>query len=250
MKVGFFEIVKQVLYDVFRHCGPIMKWLKVIYDKLFDNRVKIKRNSIFRDNATAVLKAFTDCLDQNHIEYTLAFGSLLGAVREHGFIKHDLDIDVTIWYENNVGYIQSSLFDSGFRMIHCFSVDNDLSGREETYEKDGVTIDVFYLYKAISDHPYCCDFVKFSDSVDWRMSIYKHGGLLPRRIELPWTKERVRTDFESLSLFIPQNAHEILQMRYGSDYMTPNPNWENKLKHPYIINWTEKTAVFTVFHDE
>lgn len=240
MKVSLYEHFKQLIYDLVSRNSSLKSISKRLYSYLVEKRSVKGRNLVFKNNAIEVLKEFTDCLDQNQVEYTLAFGSLLGAIREKGFIKHDLDIDVTIWYENNELFIKSCLNNSGFRMIHSFSVDNGASALEETYEKNGVTIDIFYLYDAVNQLPYCCDFVKFPDSVDWTMSLFKHGGLLPRRIELPWTKERIRTVFETLYLYIPQNAQELLEKRYGPDYMTPNPNWVNSLEHPFIVNWTEK----------
>lgn len=245
MKVGFWEHLKQFIYIHFYRNSHSKRFFKSLYKRMFERHKVNNRNTLFRQNAISVLKAFTDCMDRNDVEYTLAFGSLLGAVREKGFINHDLDIDVAIWYDGREGLIQTYLEKEGFRRIHCFTVDDSLSAREDTFEKDGVTIDIFYLYEAVDRLPYCCDFVKFPDTVDWTMSIYKHGGLLPRRIELPWDKVRVRTPFESLSLFIPRNAHEILRMRYGEDYMIPNPNWVNRLDHPYIVNWDEKIAIYT-----
>lgn len=245
MKVGIKEYIKQFIYSIVSRSDYLKSLFKKLYTGVVEKRENDSRNAIFKDNAIQVLKEFTDCLDSNRIEYTLAFGSLLGAVREKGFIQHDLDIDITIWYENNESFIQECLKQAGFLMTHSFSVDKNASGREETYEKQGVSIDVFYIYNAINQYPYCCDFVKFPDTVDWTMSIYKHGGLLPRRIELPWTKERIRTEFESLSLYIPRNANELLEMRYGSDYLIPNPNWTNKLDHPHIVTWTDKIAHYS-----
>lgn len=245
MRVGAKEYIKQLVYSIVSRNKYLKNLTKRLYSRMVEKRSNEAQNTVFKDNAVQVLKEFTDCLDLNQIEYTLAFGSLLGAVREKGFIKHDLDIDVTVWYENNESIIQGCLRQAGFRMVHSFSVDNNASAREETYEKSGVHVDVFYIYEAIDQYPYCCDFVKFPDSVDWAMSIHKHGGLLPRRIELPWTKERVRTDFESLSLFIPRNSHELLEMRYGPNYMVPNPNWINELDHPHIVTWTEKVARYS-----
>lgn len=243
---SFIEFTKQCLYDMFEGTA-LKKYLKSFYLKHTENKNKAERNVVFKEHAISVLKSFIECMDSNSIEYTLAFGSMLGAVREHGFIKHDLDIDTHIWYNGNCEHIQSCLEKYGFELIHYFSVDDDKNGREETYIKDGVTIDIFYIYEAINDLPYCCDFVKFKDSVDWTMSNYKHGGLLPRRIELPFSRDRKLTKFEGVDVYIQANAHEILSMRYGSDYMIPNPGWVNGFNNPHVIEWSEKIAKYCKF---
>lgn len=49
-----------------------------------------------RNQLLDMAKVVTDCLDEHDIPYTLAYGTLLGAVRHGGFIPWDDDFDIAI----------------------------------------------------------------------------------------------------------------------------------------------------------
>lgn len=222
--------------------GFLKKLLHPIYYKYL-SFINDRRNKLFLKNALLVLDAFDKCLRGNGVQYTLAFGSMLGAVREHGFIKHDLDIDVAIWAEDYSDKLRVSLIEHGFKITHTLLVDNGELGREETYERDGVSIDIFYIYPAIDKYPYTCDFIAHKDTVSFRDCMQKHGNLIARRVQLPWKKEFIRVDFETLKLPITTNAQEILSYRYGPDYMIPNPKWVYYESMDSTIVWKEHNAV-------
>ena len=216
--------------------------LRPLYD-FYLNSINQHRNTIFKRKGIYVLKMFDKCMTENSIHYSLAFGTMLGAVREHGFIKHDLDIDVVIWNEDYSSQIKQLLAKYGFKLFHEITVDDGKSGREETYELDGVSIDIFYIYPALDEYPYCCDFIGHKDVVSFKECMRKYGYIIPRRIQLPWQKETHRVAFDDLSLPIPINFHEILSFRYGADYMTPNPNWRCTEENKYIQIWEGKKGV-------
>lgn len=203
-----------------------------------------KRNRVFRENGLEALVQFDKCMQDKGLFYTLAFGTMLGAIREHGFISHDLDIDVSMFIEDYSEDLESYLRDYGFRLQHSFLVDDGLLGREETYLYNGVSIDIFFFYPPIDHYPYCCDFQMYNDSSTFRESMKKYGQVLPRRIELPMKKERRRISFEGVPLFVPQNAEEILSFRYGDDYMVPNPKWEVNSHDLHIVEWKDKRGLF------
>lgn len=217
--------------------------LKPIYYP-FKKKIEKLNSSSFRSNALEVLECFDKALTSNGIDYCLAFGTMLGAVREKGFIKHDQDIDVLMWKEDYSEKLNECLSSVGFKRIHCFLVEDGTLGREETYEKDGVSIDIFYIYPAFNKIPYCCDFVNYGDAPTLRASMKKYGRVLPRRIEIPIKKSFTRVPFEHLMLPIPVNANEYLECRYGKSYMIPNPDWTIDSYDNFIIKWPDVFAVY------
>lgn len=217
--------------------------LRPFYYRFYKNRLNKRSQLIMQEKGLSVLRDFHDCLTSHGIPYTLAFGTLLGAVREKGFIKHDLDIDVFMWKEFYTPEVDQILQDAGFVLSHSFYVDNGDSGLERTYEKSGVHIDVFFIYPAIDQYPYCCDFLAMEYS-SFSACMQYHGYVQVRRIEMPFVKERKLAKFEDIDLYIPLNAEELVAFRYGDDYMIPNPNWGVQSHNEHIIVWEGKKAYF------
>ncbi|MBP3228653.1 MAG: LicD family protein [Bacteroidaceae bacterium] len=192
------------------------------------------------------MRLFHQTMELAGIEYTLAFGTLLGAVREKGFIAHDLDIDVAVWHSQQDARVRTVLETAGFAFSHSFEVDGGELGREETYIYNGVAIDIFYFYPSLTEGglPYCCDFLGKPGAPTYRACMKKYGGALPRRVELPMERNRELVPFADLRLFIPTNADEILSSRYGDDYMTPNPGWGITSHDAHIVRWEEKLGIY------
>lgn len=213
------------------------------YKKRIDNR----RNRNFKRYALEALSILDKCMLENKFNYTLTFGSLLGAIREKGFISHDLDMDIMIPIEERTPLIEEVLKKSGFKLSHRFSIDDGALGCEECYlyKDTGVSIDIFYIYPTIDNYPYLCCWNLFPGCATWRESVKKHGGLIPKRIEIPITYKTTRSKFESIEINIPENYNDILKIFYGSNYMTPNPNYIPPKEHRYI--WIEKIAKYEQF---
>lgn len=223
-------------------CKFFKQVLKPVYYRYKDYAYK-KQTKYFQDNALSVISYFHEVMEANGIEYTLAFGSMLGAVREKGFIKHDIDIDTTIWYDK-ADDVRKSLIMAGFKLIHEFTIDDAKKGHEETYEYNSVTVDVFYIYPAINQYPYCCDFLMHEGAATFRDSMDKYKSVIARRIEMPFCKDRVLTKFENIQLYIPVNAHELLLFRYGESYMIPNPSWGIRSHDNHIIVWEGVEGIY------
>ena len=199
--------------------------LKPLYRRLAFGKENKEKNVSFRNNGLKVIEEFDKALGEQSIPYVLFFGSLLGAIREKGFIKHDLDLDVAIWNEDYSILIRQSLEKAGFRLSKSIIVDEGQFAREETYEKDGIGIDIFYLYSYSETESYVCCFRNYPDCLNFEHSINKYGGLYSVQYYFPLEKKITRVIFENkIYLPIPVNAHEIMRCIYGETYMIPQPN--------------------------
>lgn len=128
------------------------KMLKPFY-YAYKKKLQNNRNKLFKANALQTLNDFDKAMKSAGMNYVLMFGSMLGAVREHGFIKHDLDIDTAMWAEDFSAEIEKVLVNAGFELNHSYEIDGGKLARELTFEKNGVDIDIFFIYPAIDEYP-------------------------------------------------------------------------------------------------
>lgn len=97
------------------------------------------------------LIAFAEVCDKNHVPYQLAYGSLLGAVRDGGQIPWDYDIDVFVPFEEKDNLINALVKDLNKQYYsYCPEVNpkcRHLFPRIAPvgYKSDMVHVDVFYL---------------------------------------------------------------------------------------------------------
>lgn len=222
-------------------------FLKTVFRPLYDGYLKmVKRNRSvsFHENSRLMLMEFDVCMQKHNIPYMLMFGTLLGAVREKGFIKHDVDADVALFHEDRPQNMVEILRRNGFVLNRSFEIDGGKYGREETYAYKGTdtTIDIFYIYPPIDNYPYGCCFGAMDGCATWEVSMEKYGGVLPKRIEMPITKEIIRVPFEDFEVSIPANYGEILEFCYGKSYMIPDPNYVPMKEHRAL--WYEKLGVY------
>ncbi len=222
---------------------PLLKPFYYYYKKLLFRA----RQRHFQENAISMLYQFDKCCLDNNYNYFLIFGTLLGAIREHGLILHDFDVDVALFIDERTPDFLKKIEESGFRLIHRYSIGDGKLGCEDTFEyKDtGVSMDVFYVCPPIDEYPYCCCWNKIGDSITPMDSMKKYGGVIPRRIELPIDRDIIRVKFENIEVNIPRNAHQISEFTYGENYMTPDPNYKAPKEHRVI--WYDQMASYEEF---
>lgn len=204
-------------------------WLKPIgspiWRKLYTEPLENKRRKKFLENGLTLLTHFDEVMQRANIPYSLVFGTLLGAVRDNGFIKHDLDIDVAVWGDSDAHQIEKVLINSGFQLYKRIEVDNGVFGREETYIYNGVSIDLFYFYDFDNDLKYTTVFVPFDDCKTFDDSLKRYGGLLPIQLILPLDVQVRYIPFLGINVPIPINAIEFLVARYGENWRIPDPTF-------------------------
>ncbi|QTD64342.1 LicD family protein [Acinetobacter towneri] len=212
----------QLLKDKIKKQNILFYILKSIKVYTYDVYVKYRRNKLFLSNGRKVLLDFDKAMKEVGIEYWLFFGTLLGAYREKSFIGHDFDIDVGLFQKSYTIEMESILVRNGFRKKREFLIDDGKFGREETYEKDGVSIDLFYFSR--SNTTFFCHLFDNKDKQGVAINVENNGGYIVRELSYPY-KGFSNLIFLGKDFMVPTNVHEILVCDYGVNYMTPDPNY-------------------------
>lgn len=236
--------------EEFAHRVALIPGMKTILKPFYypyKRRLTQKRNEQFQRVAYEVMSDFDKALTSMGIPYSVAFGTLLGAVREKGLIKHDLDLDTIVWYEDYTPDIQKTLVSYGFRLEHIYMLEGGQKGLEETYSKNDVSIDIFYFYPAIDKYPYTCVWELAKGASTIFESMQKFGYIEVGRLELPCSKEIERMQFGPIQVPAISNYSEFLAHRYGPNYMIPDTSWHPSNKDSCFVKWSGQKAIYKEF---
>lgn len=211
------------LKELIRHSVLYRRFVKpILHRKEFE--WKKKRNSLFKKEAVLVLQSFAKALNSEKIEFWPAFGTLLGIYRDGDFIPFDIDIDVAAYLYDRER-IHNALLKEGFSLIRYYKVNLD-GGYEECYKhKDfTTTIDVFY-FQEDKERIFCYTFSPEED-MNKKENLNKECKFSCRKYSVP--KDNLKqTIFKGVNIYMPVHAELQLGAIYGSNFMTPDPNFEH-----------------------
>jgi len=136
---------------------------------------------------------FKTVMDKHDIYYGLWFGTLLGAIREKGFIKHDEDTDVFMLEEDREKVL-NALFD---------------------FEEIGL--------KVIRYEKYLLSFMKDDDYIDiyFYKKSFNQRIMLDNGIDGKHLESTQNIDFLGTTFPVSENPEEALEILYGKDWRIP-----------------------------
>ena len=216
--------MKKIFVEALKRNAHIYNFVcKSIIYKLYAKYINKKKKKQLKKNGFAILENLNLAFEELNMSYWLAFGTLLGAVREKNIISHDLDLDIATWKYSYSGRVMEVLSKYGFVLMRTIVLEKDL-GVEETYSYKGVNIDIFYFEK-ISDELVKCYVFYMDKALGYLETIARYGGLFPLEVVLPFNK-LLEYSFLGVPVYIPDVYEAQLAFHYGKDYMIPNSNWD------------------------
>jgi len=222
----------------------IQKLIYPAYTQLIVPMVVKKRQSLMFKHARGLLESLDDAMSQAGVFYWLDCGTLLGVIREEGFLPGDLDVDVGIFIEDYNEDLHSQLVENGFkrRYEYIYKKNGPIEALQYTYEYKGIGVDLFFYHK--SDNEMCYHFFMAAEkkSIDYTV---KHYGGLFIIVECMPSSGFSKINFLGRTYNIPLDYDRHLSIMYGDDYMTPNPQWKCRLGDYKTLSG--KFAEFTRF---
>ena len=156
-------------------------------------------SAISTEDAKELLETTKKLFDMCDIRFSLAFGTLLGAVRDNGIIKGDEDVDIFIESEEKLRCNLPFLYENGLKV--CRIIEHCLYS---FHTKNNSFIDV-----------YIKDKLPFSYWSIWCYHLYKMT--LPK-----WYVYKYDTiNFLGIDCLVPHKPERILAFWYGKDWRIP-----------------------------
>ena len=212
-----------------------------IYPKIVGllNRIIEKRESdAVRKHGVEVLVLVDKILSEYGIRPFLAFGTLLGAYRDKGFIPYDFDLDLGILASERRDDIVEIMCRNGFRVVRQSYFKDEDKVTVDQFKYKGVPVDFYYFYE--DDHE-----GKFSvyppirhEYKDWRTANATDG--FPTTMILLEKTGFTRGDFLGAKPYMPDAVESWLSDRYGSDFMTPIKNWTEGDRKTTLYNYPKR----------
>lgn len=169
--------------------------------------------SLDKEDAKYILSTVKRIFDRNGIHFKLNFGTLLGAIREHDFIGHDVDIDLAVHerYREQIISLIPELYDNGIKLCRYF--------KKDIYS---------FIYKGI-----ICDIdIVFETPYPYRFWFYR---TLEKMYPKKYTIESEYIEFLGEQYEVPKNPERFLEYMYGKNWRIPQKGKQARLFPDWMI---------------
>lgn len=192
-----------------------------------------RRRRLLKQNGPKVLQDLSSIFKKHGIPAFAAYGTLLGFVRDNGFIPHDEDIDIGVmpgeWSPQRVLRVLLEE-EQGFRVLFLFKFRGKVT--EFKVEYNQIPIDFFFYEQ--TDTEYVSPLYFFTESV-------RYPSPNANSMKLVYTPKFNGIEFINVlgcDFPVLSDSERILEALYGAGWRIPDKGW-NDNKRPHIMTIDE-----------
>lgn len=151
------------------------------------------------DDAKEMFLTLSEILNKNSIVFMPMFGTLLGFIRDHGFIKNDYDVDLMIYEKDSNRLINL------IPVLHEHGIDITRTSEPWVYT---------FKYKSAS-----CDFYTLRKAA-WPYSI-RYCRIVENYIQKSYFESTEKIQVFGIQVDVPKNPEILIEYMYGKNWRIP-----------------------------
>jgi len=195
--------------------------------------LKFKQHRIAKFGYQAV-RIIHEAAASVNMPYYADCGTLLGFVRDHGFIAHDADMDFSMMPENGkVTEFYKALIGKGLYFERFLLMDGRL--REFSLRYNEISIDFFQRYYNEQKN----SLFVVADKKDDYWPVFQRP--IPRAFHT--------INVHGVEVVVPGNTDELLQSMYGN-WRTPIKKWEDSMAPKYEKDYSDHLVYISRSEEE
>jgi len=170
-----------------------------------------RRRRLLQKHGADVLKRLHAVLTAASIPYYCEAGTLLGLIRDNGFIPHDDDIDISIFPDTaSPSQVLGTLLEAGYSFLHAFEYEGRIT-EFTVMDRSGLSVDVFFHSNA-KNEAHLLAWQPF-----WQPDIEYPTEAANSIVEFEFVKPIKLVPYEVLGVttIVPENYEDVLTSSYG-----------------------------------